>query len=96
MAKKKKYRLYAYIDYEIGELLDEVPDHRSRIVNSILKNAYEEGVLQELVSYLKQMDDPLKAILSKHSSKKEIKENKQDKKKNLQETAKNLLNMIDE
>jgi hypothetical protein len=91
MAKKKKYRLYAYIDYEIGELLDEVPEHRSRIVNSILRNAYEEGILQELASYLKQMEDPIKAILSKHS----LKENKEEK-ENVKESAKNLLSMIDD
>ena len=91
MAKKKKYRLYAYIDYEIGELLDEVPEHRSRIVNSILRNAYEEGILQELASYLKQMEDPIKAILSKHS----LKESKEEK-ENVKESAKNLLSMIDD
>jgi flagellar basal body-associated protein FliL len=89
MAKKRKYRLYAYVDYEIGELLDEVPEHRSRIVNSILRNAYEEGILQELVSYLKQMEDPIKAILSKHSSKENT------GKENVKESAKSLLNMID-
>jgi hypothetical protein len=87
MSKKKKYRLYAYIDHEIGELLDEVPEYRSRIVNSILKNAYEEGILQELVSYFKKIDDPLKIILSQHSRKKQSKE--------VKESARNLLGMID-